>query len=131
MEAALKEAKDEAAKKIAEAKKGSKQSLTKATPAETKTEVKKPTAPSLFDAPGETDGASSATVAAGTTAALSRDESENDESYRNEALQSPATNASEALGTAAVQPGIFDTSSEEDEILQEAFYGTQDSHIAA
>ena len=131
MDAALKEAKDEAAKKIAEAKKGSKQSLTKATPAETKAEVKKPTAPSLFDAPSETDPVPSASVAAAVFPEDDASGSENEESDEDEASQPLATNASEAVARASVQPGIFDTTSEEDEILQEAFYGTQDSHIAA
>ena len=134
MEAALKEAKDEAAKKVAEAKKSSKQPLTKPAPAETKAEVKKPATPSLFDTPSETGPAASGTTAAGTAAAAPEDDadgSENDESDEDEASHPLATNSSEAVARAAAQPGIFNTRSEEDEILQEVFYGAQDSHIAA
>ena len=134
MEAALKEAKDEAAKKIGEAKKGSKQSLTRPAPAETKAEVKKPATPSLFDAPSETVPASPTIAAVGTAAASSVEETdgpENDESDEDEASKPLSAPSSQAIPKGAAQPSIFNTSNEEDEILQEAFYGAEDSHIAA
>jgi hypothetical protein len=33
--------------------------------------------------------------------------------------------------TASAQPSMFDVHNEEDEILQEAFYGSKDNHVAA
>ena len=42
----------------------------------------------------------------------------------------PVATTPASVATTA-QPSIFDPQSEEDEILKEAFYGTQDSHIAA
>jgi len=134
MEAALKEAKDEAAKRVADAKNGSKQPYTKPSPAEAKSEVKKPAAPCLFDAPSSAPSIPSAVAAASPAAEESEeDESENSEEG-DEAGDQPeepvvATTATSVKTTA--QAGMFDTHNEEEEILQEAFYGTQDSHLAA
>lgn len=126
MEAALKEAKDEAAKKVAEAKKGSKTPSTKPAAAEAKSEARKPLTPSLFDAPVETSPTAPASVArveAGNGAAEESDD---------EAASKPLAPAKRnPVAETEAQAGIFSTSSEEDEILQEAFYGTQDSNIAA
>ena len=43
----------------------------------------------------------------------------------------PVTTSSAASMKATAQPSMFDTNNEEDEILQEAFYGTQNNHVAA
>jgi len=126
MEAALKEAKDEAAKKVADAKKGSKQPFTKPSPPEAKTEVKKPAAPGLFDAPSDAPSIPSALA----TASAAPDESEEDEDTEGETDQ-PVTTSPAASMKATAQPSMFDTHNEEDEILQEAFYGTQNNHVAA
>ena len=127
MEAALKEAKDEAAKKVADAKKGSKQSSTKPSPAEAKSEVKKTAAPSLFDTPD-------AAVGEGPAAEVPDEDDSEDSEESDDAgdqLEQKTTTPPAASLTALAQPSMFDTHNEEDEILQEAFYGTQDSHIAA
>lgn len=134
MEAALKEVKDEAAKKVADARKGSKQSSTKPSPAEAKSEVKKPAAPSLFDgasnAPSVASAAAAASPAADESEEDGSDESEDGEDEEGE-LNEPVAAAAAASIAATTRPSMFDTQSEEDEILQEAFYGTQDSHVAA
>jgi PRTRC genetic system protein E len=133
MEAALKEVKDEAAKKVADAKKGSKQPSAKPSPAEAKSEVKKPAAPSLFDSP---DNAPSTTAAAGEKpAAEVPDEGDSDDSEESDEAgdqpDGPIATPSTASAATLPQTNMFDTYNEEDEILQEAFYGTQDSHVAA
>lgn len=102
--------------------------------AEAKSEVKKPAAPGLFDTPSDAPSSPSAVAAASPAAEESEaDESENSEDV-DEAGDQPeepvvATTATSVKTTA--QAGMFDTHNEEEEILQEAFYGTQDSHIAA
>lgn len=134
MEAALKEVKDEAAKKVADARKGSKQSPTKPSPAEAKSEVKKAAAPSLFDAPSNASSVPSAVAAANQAVdELEEDESEESEEGEDEEGDptAPVAAAPAAFIAGTTQPSIFDTQNEEDEILQEAFYGTQDSHIGA
>ncbi|RSL18631.1 PRTRC genetic system protein E [Edaphobacter aggregans] len=111
MEAALKEAKEEAAKKVADAKRAIKPASTKTAMAPAP-EVSKPAPPSLFDAPKE--------PTANPSAAKKQvaDDDEDDDSD----IPSPG---------AAVQPSMFDTQSEENEILKEAFYGTDNDHAAA
>ena len=134
MEAALKEAKDQAAKKIAETRKGSKQPLAKPASVEAKAEVKKPTTPSLFDARTATASFSSTIGADRPGATPEEDGGDDSDAVEGKegqpSKQLPAAPSEAAAGT-AVQPGIFKTGSEEDEILQEVFYGTQNSHIAA
>jgi len=134
MEAALKEAKDEAARKVADAKKGSKQPATKPSPPEAKTEVKKPAAPGLFDAPSDAPSIPSALATASAAPDESEedgpDESEEGEDAEGETHQ-PVTTSPAASMKATAQPSMFDTHNEEDEILQEAFYGTQNNHVAA
>jgi hypothetical protein len=39
--------------------------------------------------------------------------------------------AAAAAETQPAQPNMFDTQSEEDEILKEAFYGAENDHVAA
>jgi PRTRC genetic system protein E len=112
MEAALKEAKEEAAKQVADAKKGIKPAPTKTAMAPAP-EVRKPAPASLFDAPKE--------PLANPSAAKEQvaDDDEDDDS------DNPAATVANA------QPSMFDTQSEEDEILKEAFYGTDNDHAAA
>jgi PRTRC genetic system protein E len=134
MEAALKEAKDEAAKKVADAKKGSKQPSTKPSPAEAKSEVKEPAAPGLFDTPSDALSSPSAVAAASPAAEESEeDESENSEEgdEAGDQPEEPVVATTARFVKTTAQAGMFDTHNEEEEILQEAFYGTQDSHIAA
>jgi PRTRC genetic system protein E len=129
MDSALKEAKEEAAKKIAEAKKGSaKPSAKPVTPAP---EVKKEQpAPSLFDVPGSapaTQDASSSPTSTGDA-----EEDEDQEGPGEDDIPSPLVKPEDATSAAAsAQPSMFDTHNEEDEILQEAFYGSKDNHVAA
>lgn len=134
MEAALKEVKDEAAKKVADARKGSKQSSTKPSPAEAKSEVKKPIVPSLFDAPSDAPSVPSA-VAAVSPAADESEEDGSDESEEGEDAEGepnePVATAAAASTAGTTQASMFETHNEEDEILQEAFYDTQDNHVAA
>ena len=128
MEAALKEAKDDAAKKIAEAKKSSKQPSPKPPFAEAKVEVKTPATPSLFDVPTAPSSSSAPAVdLAGCSASQ-------DSLEKSRADAPPAkfvAAASEPPASEAEQSPMFHLRNEEDEILQEAFYGAQDSHIAA
>ena len=136
MDAALKEVKDEAAKKIADARKTNKSGST-AKPEAVKPEVKKPTVPSLFDASNEAQ--SVAPVTAGKSAADLSEEENFEGSGEPEAAdvgskeQPNQVVAAASVGSAATisQSGMFDTRSEEDEILKEAFYGTDDSFDAA
>ncbi|HUZ96758.1 MAG TPA: PRTRC system protein E [Edaphobacter sp.] len=125
MEAALKEVKDEAAKKVAEARKSGKgTSSTKTEIAakpevSAKPEVKKPDPPSLFDTPAELSKAAPNSPSESAKAAL--EENHSDDSGI------AATSAARAA-----QPAMFDTQSdEEDEILREAFHGTDDDSAAA
>jgi PRTRC genetic system protein E len=118
MDSALKEAKEEAAKKIAEAKKGSaKPSAKPVTPAP---EVKKEQpAPSLFDVPGSAPATADASSEPTPTG-----DAEEDEDQEN-------TGEDDTSAAASAQPSMFDIRNEEDEILQEAFYGPKDNHVAA
>ena len=128
MEAALKEAKDEATKKVAEAKKGSKQPSPKPAAAEAKVEVKLPATPSLFDVPTASSSSSAPAVdLAACTASRDRPEGSRVDAIPVE----PAVPASEPLATGAEQSSMFHLRNQEEEILQEAFHGTQDSLIAA
>lgn len=96
MAAALKDVKAETDKKVAEARKGVKQTST-TKPEPVKAEPPKPTSPSLFDAPAEPETVPEVPLTA----------------------TSPTT-----------QRGMLDTANEE-EILKEAFYGADDTRIAA
>jgi PRTRC genetic system protein E len=133
MDAALKEAKDEAAKKVADAKRSSKPTSAKPGPAAP--EAKKVAAvPSLFDSPSDA-GSSDPPVAEKTLPGPSVEADEEDEDEDEDDAQPPsvgATAAGNALADVNVaQSSMFDTQNDEDEILQEAFYGAEDSHIAA
>jgi PRTRC genetic system protein E len=133
MDSALKEAKEEAAKKIAEAKKGS--AKTSAKPLTPAPEVKKEEpAPSLFDVPGsasvQPDAASKPTPIDDTE---DDDDDEDDEDDKEKDTPPPLVKPEDATSgaTASAQPSMFDVHNEEDEILQEAFYGSKDNHVAA
>lgn len=133
MDAALKEVKDDAAKKMADARKSNKSSST-VKPEAVKPEVKKPTVPSLFDTSNEAQSVALAAAAEKPAADLSG-EDDSEESEEPEAAndgskeQRDRVVAAGSAGSAASisQSGMFDTRSEEDEILKEAFYGTDDS----
>ena len=112
MEAALKEVKEEAAKKVADAKRANKPASTKTAVAPAP-EVKKPAPPSLFDSPKEAPADPSPT----------EDHDAGDEEDED--------SDNSAAAAAEVQPSMFDTQSEEDEILKEAFYGAENDHVAA
>ena len=112
MEAALKEVKDEAAKKVADAKKANKPASPRTAVAPVP-EVKKPAPPSLFDSPKEAPAGPSPT----------EDQDAGDEEDED--------SDNSAAAAAEVQPSMFDTQSEEDEILKEAFYGAENDHVAA
>ena len=112
MEAALKEVKDEAAKKVADAKKANKPASPRTAVAPAP-EVKKPAPPSLFDSPKEAPAGPSPT----------EDHDAGDEEDED--------SDNSAAAAAEVQPSMFDTQSEEDEILKEAFYGAENDHVAA
>ena len=115
MDAALKEVKEQAAKKVADAKKANKPSATKTAVAPAP-EVKKPASPSLFDSPKEPAASSSP---------AEEPDAEDDEDDDSEDCAADAAKAQPA------QPSMFDTQSEEDEILKEAFYGAENDHAAA
>jgi hypothetical protein len=78
---------------------------------------------------------SPSTVAAASPAAEGSEEDEYENSEEgDEAGGQPEEPVVATMATSVkitAQAGIFDTHNEEEEILQEAFYGTQDSHIAA
>ena len=140
MEAALKEAKAEADKKIAEARKGNK-AATAAKVEPVKPEVKKVEERSLFDAPPETASPernaprTSAAVTAGETNGddpEEEEEGEEDSSSSAAIPHPPAAPPALAAKTTDSQPTMFPTpNDEEEEILKEAFYGPDDNLIAA
>lgn len=130
MDSALKEAKEEAAKKIAEAKKGSAKPSAK--PVAPAPEVKKEQpAPSLFDVPGSApappDASSEPTPTGDTEVKEDTEDGEEDDTPPPLVKSEDATSAA----AASAQPSMFDVHNEEDEILQEAFYGSKDNHVAA
>lgn len=132
MDSALKEAKEEAAKKIAEAKKGSaKPSAKPVTPAP---EVKKEQpAPSLFDVQGTVPATADASSEPKPTPTGDADEDDDQEDAEDDDAPVPVVKSEDATSGAAAsaQPSMFDVHNEEDEILQEAFYGSKDNHVAA
>ncbi len=125
MEAALKEVKDEAARKVAEARKSGKGSSSAKTEVAakpevaTKPEVQKALPPSLFDTPAEPSIAAPGAVEEPSKAAVKENNSDGSDSVAS------------APAAATAEPATFDTRSEEDEILKEAFHGTDDDSAAA
>lgn len=148
MEAALKEAKEEAGKKLAEARKGLKNGAAKTEPTRPETkkpEVKKPEAASLFDAPEEisaSGGTADRIPAANQPQSGNGDEpaepDEPDDELKDEQNQSggrvlsPSTAQDSTRVPASVTPtNIFGISEEDYEVYQEAFHGIEDDDAAA
>jgi PRTRC genetic system protein E len=140
MEATLKEVKDEAAKKVAEAKKTAKVGTKTVSPTPAKVEVKKaPEEPSLFGAapavaetPTPAPAPETATEAESGASDEEEDEEEGaeDEETPEAAVPGLAVVASSAV---ASEPALalFDQADEEDEILREAFPDMDGQRIAA
>jgi len=142
MEASLKEVKDEAAKKVAEAKKTNKVGNKTATTTKPAPEVKKaPEPPSLFDvgAPGtETPAAAPDTAPTPiATTADEPDEVDEDEEEEDDDAEAPETEASGIAAAASSSNSdeprsMFDAQAEEEaEILREAFPDLGGQRIAA
>jgi PRTRC genetic system protein E len=136
MEATLKEVKDEAAKKVADAKKTAKVGTkTLAVPAKT-AEVKAPEPPSLFDVAAPAAETTPAPVLTSTTAAAEAEEA--DEEEEEEEVQDDETPEAEVTENAAAAlssdstPSMFDQQAEEEaEIMREAFPEMSGQLIAA
>jgi PRTRC genetic system protein E len=120
MEATLKEVKDEAAKKVADAKKTAKVGTkTPAVPAKA-AEVKAPEPPSLFDVAAPTAETAPAPVLASTTAAAESDEAEEDQD--GETPEDTVTEIAAAACASDLAQSMFDQQAEEEaEIMREAF----------
>ena len=148
MEAALKDAREEAGKKVAEARKGLKNGAVKTEPTKPeakKTEVKKPEAASLFDAPEESSAngrvASSIPDANQLEGANGDepaepdqpdDEQEDEQNQSGSRVLSPlAAQDSSAAAAAATQTNMFGISNEDYEVYKEAFHGIEDDDAAA
>jgi PRTRC genetic system protein E len=140
MEATLKEVKDEAAKKVAEAKKTNKVGNKTVTTTKPAPEVKKaPEPPSLFDvgAPG-TETPAAAPAAAPTPIATESDGVDEDEEEEDDDdAEAPETEASGIAAAASSSNSdeprsMFDAQAEEEaEILREAFPDLGGQSIAA
>ena len=121
MEATLKEVKDEAAKKVADAKKTAKVGTkTPAVPAKA-AEVKAPEPPSLFDVAAPTAETAPAPVLASTTAAAESDEAEEEGDQKTETPEATVTEIVAAARASDSTPTMFDQAEEEAEIMREAF----------
>jgi len=126
MEATLKEVKDEAAKKVADAKKTAKVGTkTPAGPAKA-AEVKAPEPPSLFDVAAPAAETTPAPVLASTTAAAESDEAEEEveeeEDQDDETPEAAVTEIAAAACSSDSAPSMFDQQAEEEaEIMREAF----------
>jgi len=120
MEATLKEVKDEAAKKVADAKKTAKVGTkTPAVPAKA-AEVKAPEPPSLFDVAAPTAETAPAPVLASTTAAAESDEAEEDQD--GETPEDTVTEIAAVASASDLAQSMFDQQAEEEaEIMREAF----------
>jgi len=122
MEATLKEVKDEAAKKVADAKKTAKVGTkTPAVPAKA-AEVKAPEPPSLFDVAAPTAETAPAPVLASTTAAAESDEAEEEGDQKTETPEATVTEIAAAACASDLALSMFDQQAEEEaEIMREAF----------
>ena len=122
MEATLKEVKDEAAKKVADAKKTAKVGTkTPAVPAKA-AEVKAPEPPSLFDVAAPTAETAPAPVLASTTAAAESDEAEEEGDQKTETPEATVTEIAAAACSSDLAQSMFDQQAEEEaEIMREAF----------
>ena len=148
MEAALKDAREEAGKKVAEARKGLKNGAVKTGPTKPeakRTEVKKPEAASLFDAPEESPAngrvagsipdANQLESANGDEPAEPDEPDDEQEDEQNQSgsrvLTPSAAQDSSAAAAAATQTNMFGISNEDYEVYQEAFHGIEDDDAAA
>jgi len=120
MEATLKEVKDEAAKKVADAKKTAKVGTkTLAVPAKA-AEVKAPEPPSLFDVAAPAAETAPAPALASTTAATESDEAEEDQD--GETPEDTVTEIAAVASASDLAQSMFDQQAEEEaEIMREAF----------
>ena len=120
MEATLKEVKDEAAKKVADAKKTAKVGTKTSTVPAKAAEVKAPEPPSLFDVAAPAAETTPAPVLALTTDAVESDEAEEDQD--EETPEVAATEIAAAACSSDLAPSMFDQQAEEEaEIMREAF----------
>jgi PRTRC genetic system protein E len=120
MEATLKEVKDEAAKKVADAKKTAKVGAKTPTVPAKAAEVKAPEPPSLFDVAAPAAETTPAPVLASTTDAAESDEAEEDQD--EETPEVAATEIAAAALSSDSTPSMFDQQAEEEaEIMREAF----------
>ena len=148
MEAALKDAREEAGKKVAEARKGLKNGAVKTEPTKPevkKPEVKKPEAASLFDAPeaSSANGPVAGSIpdpnqldgANGDEPAEPDEPDDLQEGEQNQSgspvLSPSATQDSTAAAAAATQTNMFGISNEDYEVYKEAFHGIEDDDAAA
>ncbi len=132
MDATLKEVKDEAAKKVADAKKTAKVGTkTPAVPAKA-AEVKAPEPPSLFDVAAPAAETTPAPVLASITAAAEPDEAEEEERQDEETPEAPVTEIAAAAYSSDSAASMFDQQAEEEaEIMREAFPEMDGQLIAA
>ena len=120
MEATLKEVKDEAAKKVADAKKAAKVGTKTPTVPAKAAEVKAHEPPSLFDVAAPAAETTPAPVLASTTDAAESDEAEEDQD--EETPEVAATEIAAAALSSDSTPSMFDQQAEEEaEIMREAF----------
>ena len=120
MEATLKEVKDEAAKKVADAKKTAKVGAKMPAGPAKAAEVKAPEPPSLFDVAAPAAETTPAPVLASTTDAAESDEAEEDQD--EETPEVAATEIAAAALSSDSTPSMFDQQAEEEaEIMREAF----------
>ena len=145
MEAALKDAREEAGKKVAEARKGLKNSAAKTEPTKPETkkpEVKKPEAASLFDAPEEiaANGGTAGRIPDANQPQIGNadEPAEPDEELKDEQKQSrspvlshTSTQDSTSVPSAVTHTNMFGISEEDYEVYQEAFHGIEDDDAAA
>ncbi len=148
MDAALKDAREAAGKKVAEARKGLKNNAPKTEPTKLeakKPEIKKPEAASLFDAPGEistTGGAEGRIPDANQLESGDGDEpaEPDDRDNEQEIVQNqsgcrvppPSTTQDSTMVPAVVtQTNMFGIPDEDYEVYQEAFHGIEDDDAAA
>jgi PRTRC genetic system protein E len=125
MEATLKEVKDEAAKKVADAKKTAKVGAKMPAGPAKAAEVKAPEPPSLFDVAAPAAETTPAPVLASTTAAAESDEAEEEEEEEGQDDETPEAAVTEIAAAACSSdsaPSMFDQQAEEEaEIMREAF----------
>jgi hypothetical protein len=121
MDATLKEVKDEAAKKVAEAKKTNKVGGKVVPPAKVEP-VKAPEPPSLFDVAAP--AAEPPTPAPVATATESEEADDDEEEEGNQETETPEATVTEIAAAASASdstPTMFDQAEEEAEIMREAF----------